>query len=122
MCAMLHLCPCSPTALMRASHFVFREIVLATKTAPFAYKLGKPDAVGHRGAPVQLYVLASLTHLAHGHDFETTIQSDTGVSKASLLKFHHEFTKLWGTGNLYRTHVARPGLDDDEELARLAQP
>lgn len=103
---------------------VFVELCDTVRTTEWGRRIGSPDAARRVGAPVEIYVMATLSHLATGHDFGTSLEWDTGISGTALMAFHHKFCDLFGrvNGAEYQRWVCRPNDEDHELLKKLEQP
>jgi hypothetical protein len=109
----------------RVPHTVFKDICAEVKSSDFWHKFRKSDrsASGSRGAPVDVYVAASLRHMGAAEDF-TSVGRQCNLSNARLLDFHHRFTAHFGTEDSvsFKRWVNVPTPDDPEYLATLTAP
>ena len=104
--------PSTPRQLMkfrrraRMPYQKYLELVEDAREGDWFPNVGKPDATGRPGAPLELLVLGALRYLGRGWTFDD-IEEATAISEETNRRFLHEFIRV-GATIMYDKYVVAP--------------
>lgn len=93
----------------------YLEFVADARRENWFPNVGKPDATGKLGAPLELLILGAFRYLGRGWSFDD-IEESTNISAERHRVFFHEFIDI-GSTKLFAKHVVMPTTREAAEDA-----